>query len=66
MNVKVLIVDDSALMRKLFSQLFSRNGLEVVTARDGEEAIDVAVREKPDVITLDINMPKMDLVMLKS
>ena len=56
MNVKVLIVDDSALMRKLFSQLFSRNGLEVVTARDGEEAIDVAVREKPDVITLDINM----------
>ena len=60
MNVKVLIVDDSALMRKLFSQLFSRNGLEVVTARDGEEAIDVAVREKPDVITLDINMPKMD------
>ena len=60
MNVKVLIVDDSALMRKLFSQLFSRNGLEVVTARDGEEAIDVAVRDKPDVITLDINMPKMD------
>ena len=60
MNVKVLIVDDSALMRKLFSQLFSRNGLEVVTARDGEEAIDVAVREKPDVITLDINMPKMN------
>ena len=31
MNVKVLIVDDSALMRKLFSQLFSRNGLEVVS-----------------------------------
>lgn len=69
MTVKVLIVDDSALMRKLFTQLFEKEGFIVQVARNGEEALTKAVEFEPDCITLDINMPVMDgmtcLAMLK-
>lgn len=60
MTVKVLVVDDSALMRKLFIQVFSKRGYDVESARDGEEALTKAASFKPDIITLDINMPVMD------
>ena len=60
MSVKVLAVDDSALMRKLFTQLFEKEGFTVQVARNGEEALSKAVEFKPDCITLDINMPVMD------
>lgn len=60
MAVKVLVVDDSALMRKLFSQVFTRHHYDVETARDGEEALSKSASFKPDIITLDINMPVMD------
>lgn len=60
MTVKVLVVDDSALMRKLFSQLFVNNGYRVETARDGEEALEKVMPFAPDIITMDINMPRMD------
>jgi len=58
----VLIVDDSAFMRKvLLSILTSDPQLEVVgEARDGREAVSLAESTKPDVITMDINMPHMD------
>lgn len=69
MTVKVLIVDDSALMRKLFTELFEKEGFIVQIARNGEEALTKAVEFEPDCITLDINMPVMDgmtcLAMLK-
>ena len=69
MTVKVLVVDDSALMRKLFTQLFERENFTVQVARNGEEALSKAVEFQPDCITLDINMPVMDgmtcLAMLK-
>lgn len=69
MSVKVLIVDDSALMRKLFTELFEKEGFIVRVARNGEEALTKAVEFEPDCITLDINMPVMDgmtcLAMLK-
>jgi len=59
--MKVLVVDDSALMRKYLRQMLEKeHDMEVVTARDGQDALDKLVREKPDVITLDINMPIMD------
>ena len=60
MAVKVLVVDDSALMRKLFTQVFTARGYQVDSARDGEEALTKSAAFKPDVITLDINMPVMD------
>ncbi|GAA4968048.1 chemotaxis-specific protein-glutamate methyltransferase CheB [Kineococcus glutinatus] len=59
--VKVLVVDDSALMRKALKTMLTDSGdVEVVLARNGEDALDVLGREKPDVVTLDINMPVMD------
>ena len=60
MNKKVLVVDDSALMRKLLRQILEEAGYEVATAKDGYEAIELNRTFQPDVITLDINMPRMD------
>lgn len=60
--IKVLIVDDSAIVRKIFSQELSRHEDIVVvgTAPDPYVARDKIVQLKPDVITLDIEMPRMD------
>ena len=60
-RVRVLIVDDSALMRRLLSDLLgSSPEIEIVgTARDGREAVLQAIRLKPDVITLDVEMPEV-------
>lgn len=61
-NIKVLIVDDSALMRKSLKEIIMTDPeLEVVgTARDGQEALEKVNDLKPDVVTMDINMPNMD------
>ncbi|KNY26297.1 protein-glutamate methylesterase/protein-glutamine glutaminase [Pseudobacteroides cellulosolvens] len=61
-RIKVLIVDDSALMRKAIKEIISTDSsLEVIgVARDGEDAILKARELMPDVITMDINMPLMD------
>jgi two-component system chemotaxis response regulator CheB len=61
-NIKVLVVDDSAVVRKVFAEELSReHGIEVVgTAPDPYVARDKIVRLKPDVLTLDIEMPRMD------
>lgn len=61
-QVKVLIVDDSAIVRKIFSQELSKHEdiLVVGTAPDPFVARDKIVNLKPDVITLDIEMPRMD------
>lgn len=60
-RVRVLIVDDSALMRQLLSELLGSSAdIEVVgTARNGREAVTQAVRLKPDVVTLDVEMPEV-------
>jgi len=60
--VKVLIVDDSAYVRKVVRQMLSRSPfIEVVgTARDGQEALEFVEKLDPDVITLDLIMPEMD------
>ena len=61
-DIKVLVVDDSAVVRKVFSeQLSKQRGIVVVgTAPDPYVARDKIVKLKPDVITLDIEMPRMD------
>ncbi|MBB1073211.1 chemotaxis-specific protein-glutamate methyltransferase CheB [Rhodoferax sp. 4810] len=59
--IKLLIVDDSALMRRQLSTLFQNEGdFDVRTARNGREAVEENIAFTPDVITLDINMPEMD------
>lgn len=59
-RIRVLVVDDSAFMRKMISDMLnSQSDIEVIdTARDGEVAVLKAAALKPDVITLDIEMPK--------
>jgi two-component system, chemotaxis family, protein-glutamate methylesterase/glutaminase len=60
--IRVVVADDSALMRNLIGRLLSRApDIEVVaTARDGEDAVQKAIEWKPDVVTMDINMPRLD------
>ncbi len=61
-KIKVLVCDDSALMRRMLKNIIESDPrLEVVgVARDGKDVIAKAEELKPDVITLDINMPNMD------
>jgi two-component system chemotaxis response regulator CheB len=60
--IKVLVVDDSAIVRRIFTQELSKHGdIEVIgTAPDPYVARDKIVQLKPDVLTLDIEMPRMD------
>ncbi|MBN1192629.1 MAG: response regulator, partial [Coriobacteriia bacterium] len=61
-RIRVLIVDDSLLAREMLSQILSSDdGIEVVgTASDGAEAVEMVARLRPDLITMDVHMPKMD------
>ncbi len=60
-TVRVVIVDDSATVRSLFQKIFTKHGIEVVgTAANPYEARDIIVKTKPDAITLDLEMPKMN------
>jgi two-component system chemotaxis response regulator CheB len=58
--LKVLVIDDSALMRRLLSQVLTEAGLKVAMARNGREGVEQVTEWQPDVVTLDINMPEMD------
>lgn len=62
MTVKVLIVDDSAFMRNALSNMLGSDAeIKVIgTARDGVEAVDKVAQLKPDVVTMDVEMPRMD------
>lgn len=58
--LKVLVVDDSVTVRKVTTRLLERQGFEVDSARDGVEAMTKLAEHKPDIVLLDIEMPKMD------
>ena len=56
----VMVVDDSVTVRKVTSRLLERQGMEVLLAKDGVEAVAQLQERRPDVILLDIEMPRMD------
>ena len=56
----VMVVDDSITVRKVTSRLLQRHGMEVVTAKDGVDAVSKLHEVHPDVMLLDIEMPRMD------
>ncbi|MDQ2106095.1 chemotaxis-specific protein-glutamate methyltransferase CheB [Azospirillum isscasi] len=59
--IKLLIVDDSALMRRHMGRIFGAEGdFQVTFARNGAEALTAVREQQPDVVTLDVNMPEMD------
>ena len=60
MNPKILSIDDSKTIRMLLKRLFIPFVCELFEAGDGQEGLDVATREKPNLIILDYNMPVMD------
>jgi chemosensory pili system protein ChpA (sensor histidine kinase/response regulator) len=56
----VMVVDDSITVRKVTGRLIERNGMNVITAKDGVDAISQLQERKPDIMLLDIEMPRMD------
>jgi DNA-binding response OmpR family regulator len=60
MGEKILIVDDDADTVKFISMILSRLGYDIVTALNGEQALEQARREQPDLIVLDVMMPGLD------
>ena len=56
----IMIVDDSVTVRKVTSRLLERQGYDIVTAKDGVDAIEQLENVKPDLMLLDIEMPRMD------
>ncbi len=56
---KIMVVEDDASLREIYSIRITAEGYDVVSAGDGEEALAVAVREKPDLILSDVMMPKI-------
>ena len=57
---KILVVDDEAIFIKMTRTLLEDNGYEVITAGDGQEGLEKTRSENPDLIILDVTMPKMD------
>ena len=59
-NNLIMVVDDSVTVRKVTGRLLLRNGFEVISARDGVEAMASLQEHRPALILLDIEMPRMD------
>ncbi|HBF06838.1 MAG TPA: hypothetical protein DDW29_01215 [Gammaproteobacteria bacterium] len=59
-NPMIMVVDDSVTVRKVTSRLLERHGMDVLTAKDGIDAVTQLRDKKPDLILLDIEMPRMD------
>ena len=57
---KILVADDEASIRRILETRLKMVGYDVVVAEDGEEAVDVFNKTNPDLVVLDVMMPKMD------
>ncbi len=58
--IKVLIVDDDIIVHDLLSATLAKEGYSLLHARDGAEALDIMHKTPPDIVTLDVDMPKVD------
>jgi DNA-binding response OmpR family regulator len=57
---KILIVEDDAAIREMYKGKFESDGFEVLTAGDGADGLELAKNAKPDIIMMDIILPRMD------
>ncbi|MGY2048407.1 response regulator [Methylobacterium sp. JK268] len=57
---RILLVEDNELNRDMLSRRLVRSGYEVLFAEDGQQAVDVAAAELPDLILMDLSLPTMD------
>jgi two-component system response regulator (stage 0 sporulation protein F) len=60
MAEKILVVDDEWELRNLLTEFLTGEGYDVIQASNGEEALELAEKEEPQVILLDIKMPGID------
>jgi DNA-binding response OmpR family regulator len=59
-TAKILVVEDDPAISALLKKALENNAYRVVTAGDGEEALIICVEERPDIVLLDVNLPKLD------
>ena len=59
-NSKILLVEDDKMLADMYITKFSKEGMEIMRAEDGAEGLNMAKEHKPDLILLDIIMPKLD------
>ncbi len=57
---KILLVEDNEMNRDMLSRRLTRNGFEIAIAVDGQQGVDLAISEKPDLILMDMSLPVMD------
>lgn len=57
---KILIVEDEQVLREMYQKLLTNHGYQVKTAVDGEMGLKLALEDHPDLILLDVRMPRMD------
>jgi CheY-like chemotaxis protein len=60
LKVKILLVEDNEMNRDMLSRRLMRGGYEIVMAVDGQQAVDMASSEKPDLILMDMSLPVID------
>jgi len=58
--VKILLVEDNEMNRDMLSRRLKRNGYDVVIATDGQQGVDMATSEAPDLILMDMSLPVID------
>lgn len=58
--LKILLVEDDEMLHGMYTQKFKNQGYEVISAYNGAEGVELSEKEKPDLILLDVIMPKMD------
>jgi twitching motility two-component system response regulator PilG len=59
-GLKVMVIDDSKTIRRTAETLLKKSGCEVVTATDGFEALSKILEHRPNIIFVDIMMPRLD------
>ena len=57
---KILLVEDNELNRDMLSRRLMRRGFEVIVAIDGRQGVDCAIRERPDLVLMDMSLPVLD------
>ena len=58
--MKILLVEDNEMNRDMLSRRLARRGYEVVIAEDGQQGVEMAVSENPDLILMDMSLPVLD------
>jgi two-component system KDP operon response regulator KdpE len=59
-NTTILVVDDETQIRRVLRATLSSSGYDIIEAKDGQEAVDMVMRERPALILMDVNMPVMN------